>query len=75
MKKGGERVRERRREVRERRKHKNQRNVLKEETIRILMQSRERSGEMERIQPHHEYNHSSLITAWCSAVLSPGCNV
>lgn len=52
---------ERRREVRERRKHKNQRNVLKEETIRILMQSREQRGEMEQIQPHHEYNHFSLI--------------
>lgn len=48
--------------MRERRKHKNQRNVLKEETIRIVMQSRERSGEMEQIQPHHEHNHSSLVT-------------
>lgn len=53
-------MRERRREVRERRKHENQRNVLKDETIRILIPSRDQRGEMEQIQPHHEYNNFSL---------------
>lgn len=40
------------------------------------MLSRERSSEMEQIQPHPEHNNSALIQHHASlAALSSGCNV
>lgn len=55
-------MRQRRREVRERKKHKNQRrNVLKKaETLRISMLSRECSSESEQIQRYPEHNKPGL---------------